>query len=439
MRRVVMSGFEVLRRSSGAALVALTVLVASCGGDSTTSPTTPPSKPPLVRPPVVAPNAAGRGELVTFTPFPVRISRLEATIALTAAGAIQAFTPRFDVQGYAVSYRTPGLDGQLTTATGAVYVPQGATAALPVVAYMHGTVTNRTNVPSNPLSSEGRLFGTAFGSDGAVVVMPDYLGLGGNPGVQLYLHQQTHASAAIDLLRAARTLTERLNVATDRRNLFVTGYSQGGGVAMGLLRELEKNHPTEFPVIGAAPMSGPYDLSGTVRTALLLNPPYPPAVGYAALITGTMATVYNLGPLSNFLVSSAVPVATAMLNGSVTDAQLATLPSTPRDLLVPSFLGRISLDTTDLFWQALVDNDTYDWAPKAPLRLYYGGADIDVPPQNALTAQGIMRARGATAVAAVSVGATLTHGSAVVPATIAAKRFLDSLRTRPAVMAGITK
>jgi hypothetical protein len=123
----------------------------------------------------------------------------------------------------------------------------------------------------------------------------------------------------------------------------------------------------------------------------------------------------------------------------VTDAQLAALPRTPRDLLVPEFLGRISLDTNALYWQALKDNDTYDWVPKAPVRLYYGGADIDVPPQNALTAQGIMRARGATTVAAVNVGATLTHGTAVVPATIAAKRFLDSLRTRPAVMAGISK
>jgi len=77
--------------------------------------------------------------------------------------------------------------------------------------------------------------------------------------------------------------------------------------------------------------------------------------------------------------------------------------------------------------------------PKVPVRLYYGGADIDVPPQNALTAQGIMRARGAASVTAVNVGATLTHGSAVLPATIAAKRFLDSLRVRPAAMADVVR
>jgi hypothetical protein len=39
-----------------------------------------------------------------------------------------------------------------------------------------------------------------------------------------------------------------------------------------------------------------------------------------------------------------------------------------------------------------------------------------------------MRALGAKNVAAVNVGASLDHGTAVLPATIAARLFLDSLR-----------
>ena len=60
--------------------------------------------------------------------------------------------------------------------------------------------------------------------------------------------------------------------------------------------------------------------------------------------------------------------------------------------------------------------------------MYYGGADRDVYPQNALTAESKMKANGARNVAAVNVGATLDHGGAVLPATIAGKLFLDSLR-----------
>ncbi|MBL0938309.1 MAG: hypothetical protein IBJ03_05415, partial [Gemmatimonadaceae bacterium] len=171
--------------------------------------------------------------------------------------------------------------------------------------------------------------------------------------------------------------------------------------------------------------------AGLAPVRLLLNPPYPPAVGYTALLAGSMATVYNLGALDQFVIGDALTVTNAILNGSVTDAQLATLPRTPRDLLNLTFAAKISLDKNDLFWQALIDNDTYDWKPNAAVRLYYGGADIDVPPQNALTAQGIMRARGATNVSAVNVGNAFTHSTAVVPATIAGKRFLDSLRVTP--------
>jgi len=419
------------RRPAVLATLALALLASACGSDSTTAPNPGPSRPTLEKPPVVAPNATGRGELVSATPFPAIISRVEAGAVIAGAGGVGVFTPRFDVQGFVVRYRTPGLNGQLTEATGAVYLPVGATVALPTVAYMHGTVTARNNVPSNPFAVEGRVFGTVFGTDGHIVVMPDYLGLGGSTGVQLYLHQQTHASAAIDLLRAARTLATQRSVSVDRNRLFVTGYSQGGAVALGVLRELERNYTTEFPVRGAAGMSGPYDLSGTVRTALLLNPPYPPAVGYTALITGSMSTVYNLGALSQFVRPEAISVTNAILNGSATDAQLATLPRTPQDLLVSTFVAKIAVDTNDLFWQALVDNDVYDWKPNTPVRLYYGGADIDVPPQNAITAQGIMLARGTESVAAVNVGSTLTHSTAVVPATLATKRFLDSLFVRP--------
>ncbi|MBL0940001.1 MAG: hypothetical protein IBJ03_13995, partial [Gemmatimonadaceae bacterium] len=253
------------RRLAVAATIVLTALTAACGGDAVGGPS-PTPKPTLQKPPVAAPNMAGRGEIVSATPFPALITRAEAGAVIAASGATGAFVPRYDVVGYVVRYRTPGLNGQLTEATGAVYMPatsaSGPTSA-PMVAYMHGTVTSRTNVPSNPLATEGRLFGTAYATDGAIVVLPDYLGLGGSTGTQLYLHQQTHASAAIDLLRAARTLANQRALPVDRTRLSLTGYSQGGAVALGLLRELEANYTTEFPVQAVAAMSGPYDVSGT--------------------------------------------------------------------------------------------------------------------------------------------------------------------------------
>ena len=39
---------------------------------------------------------------------------------------------------------TPGVDGKLTVASGAVWFPAGVTSNVPVVAYMHGTNTTKT-------------------------------------------------------------------------------------------------------------------------------------------------------------------------------------------------------------------------------------------------------------------------------------------------------
>ena len=120
--------------------------------------------------------------------------------------------------------------------------------------------------------------------------------------------------------------------------------------------------------------------------------------------------------------------ASSLRDGVATSDALASLPSRPRAVLRADVVQAMLANRDHPFWLAARDNDATDWVPRAPLRMYYGGADRDVPPQNALTAESRMRANGAHAVAAVNVGASLDHGGAVLPATIAARFFLDSLR-----------
>jgi hypothetical protein len=307
----------------------------------------------------------------------------------------------------------------------------GATGALPLVAYMHGTLTSKSTAPSNLLgTAEGDVLGSIYASDGAVVAEPDYLGLGvaGAGTYHPYLHLQSEASAGVDLLRAARTLAAQLGLTIDRNSLFVTGYSQGGGAAMGLFRELERNFASEFPVLGAAPMSGPYDLEGTARTMLEQNPDYHAAALYTAYLVAAMDTVYRMAPLSALVAAPNVATAAHLRDGVATSAELAALPSHPRDVLRADVVQAMLASRDHPVWLAARDNNAYDWTPRAPLRMYYGGADRDVYPQNALTAESKMRANGAPNVAAVNVGASLDHAGAVLPATIAGKLFLDSLR-----------
>jgi hypothetical protein len=413
------------------ALLAPVALLAACGSDPLTTPITGVVPGTITVPAAPAPDMPGRGELVSANAG-VRVPRLLVATALVIGGAAGAFSARHDAQPYVVRYRTPGVDGTLTVASGAVWFPVGLTANAPVVAYMHGTNTSKSVAPSNLLNTtEGDAAGAIWASDGSVLVAPDYLGLGvaGAGTYHPYLHVQSEATAGVDLLRAARTLAAQLGVTLDRQSLFVTGYSQGGGAAMGLARLLERDHAAEFPLLGAAPMSGPYDLEATSRTMLERNADYHASAVYTAYLAASFDTVYRVAPrLSDLVAAPYDAIARRLRDGAATDAELRSLPSRPQQVLRPDVVQAMLSQRDHPFWLAARDNDGTDWAPRAPLRMYYGGADRDVYPENALTAESRMRARGARNVAAVNVGATLDHGTAVLPATIAARFFLDSLR-----------
>ncbi|HEY0778153.1 MAG TPA: hypothetical protein VGD56_09325 [Gemmatirosa sp.] len=425
------SGRPTLRTAACATVLAL----AACGGNDATAPTPPAGGAAtftFTRPPDPSPSLAGRGTSQGVTNG-LPIPRIAIAALLSTEGATGAFTARYDVQPYAVTYQTVGVDGALVTATGALYLPANLPAgtALPVLVYQHGTVTDRNAVPSRlTTGGEGQLIGAAYAADGFAVVLPDYLGYGGSTApYHPYVHAATEASAAVDLLRAAAGIASGLHTPLDTTQVFVTGYSQGGHAAAALQRELERDYASTFTVRASAPMSGPYDLSGTASRLLTNNPSYAPSVVYGALLGAAMTRTYGLtAQLSGVFVPPADATAAALITGTVTSAQLTALPAQVRAEFQPALLTALAANANHPFWQALRDNDLLDWAPHAPTRLYYGGADRDVDPSNAPTAATHMQAAGAHNVAAVDVGATLDHGGAVVPATLAGRIFFDSVR-----------
>src|SRR5262249_54795215 len=63
----------------------------------------------------------------------------------------------------------------------------------------------------------------------------------------------------IDALSASQAAMVQLG-ATANGKLFITGYSQGGYVAMATHKALQASPPTGLTVVASAPMSGPYAL-----------------------------------------------------------------------------------------------------------------------------------------------------------------------------------
>jgi hypothetical protein len=65
---------------------------------------------------------------------------------------------------------------------------------------------------------------------------------------------------------------------------------------------------------------------------------------------------------------------------------------------------------------ALRDNDTYDWAPQAPTRLFYCEGDDQVPFENSVIADSVMRANGAPSFNSANLSETATHTECITPA-----------------------
>jgi hypothetical protein len=222
-------------------------------------------------------DSPSRGELLQDPPTLVKsmtadhlLDGIDATVR--DALLLQAGTPICDIDVYKIQYRTVGGLEESTDASGALMVPSGTNdrchGARPIVLYAHGTSTDRdfdlTNL-DNQQNAEGLYLAAYFVAQGYIVVAPNYAGYDTSAlPYHPYLVADQQSKDMIDALTAARSalpVTDSAAETTDDGRLYVTGYSQGGYVAMATQRALESLGQA---VTASAPMSGPYALAGFV-------------------------------------------------------------------------------------------------------------------------------------------------------------------------------
>jgi len=346
---------------------------------------------------------------------------------LYADNGIPRFISPIDyaVDAYKVVYYTGSATGDsLTFASGLMAVPREGCES-PLFCYHHGTAYYGDLVSELELEWQ---VGVVTAANGYVSALPDYLGYGATPASHPhpYLHAETQASASIDLLRAVRHWCDDQAISLNGQ-LLLAGYSQGGHAAMATHRAIETQHQGEFTVTASAPGSGPYDLSGLTRDALLA--PAPSIAFYLAFTMFSYQYVYGdlwdhpseafVAPfdqlLPQFFDRSTPPVA-------------VSFPDTARKMLQPTYLAAVQQDSLHPANLALAANDLYDWTPQAPINMYYCEADEVVPYQNALLAELTFQQNGATDVRASSSGQNLGHEACAVPTFLGTKLWLDSFR-----------
>ncbi len=244
----------------------------------------------------------------TQTP-PFRIASLDAAAFAAELGASSSGAQLLQLTGapvcgvdfYDLSFATVGGAGETTESSGALMVPTGAAPACsgprPIVLYAHGTEFLQTaNIAdiTNPANAEGALIAAAFAAQGYIVVAPNYAGYDiSTLGYHPYLNATQQSGEMLDALSAARTvLPKTLSSATsDSGKLFLTGYSQGGHVAMATQRAMLAAGMT---VTAAAPMSGPYALEAYGDTIIFGGVPIGGTLFLPLLTTSYQHAYHNI-------------------------------------------------------------------------------------------------------------------------------------------------
>ncbi len=182
---------------------------------------------------------------------------------------------------YHYSYQTVDGQGQPATATGALMLPTGTSASCsgsrPLLEYAHGTNLNRSydlaalNDTSNPAYGESALIASMYAAQGYIVIAPNYVGYdSSSASYHPYLVKAQQADDMIDALQAGRQALSGLGASVSPNGkFFLTGYSQGGYVALATEQAMQQRG---IAVTAASPGSGPYALAALVDYIFLGHP-----------------------------------------------------------------------------------------------------------------------------------------------------------------------
>ena len=328
---------------------------------------------------------------------------------------------------YEISYQTPGTEGAMVEASGIIMVPQSGTGPFPMLSCQHGTIFDRHVAPSYTDSCpEAKAWLSELAAKGYLVVMADYIGLGrSGKDFHPYFHAQTEATAARDMIRAARKYCHEHGILLSNK-LFLAGYSQGGHVTAALQRLLQTDHQSEFTITASAIMAAPFDLSmlfshhvsnpGTISSAV------------TSLMVTTFNRIYTINPGCRDLLrrpwDSTIP---ALLDFNHPEAEvITTLNASPSDIFQSGFLAGFNAGTHP-FNLALEKNQVYDWRPQVPTLLVFSMADEVVPYTIENKAYARWLELGGK-VDSVNLGNVYNHGEGFIPALMKAKEWFDKFR-----------
>lgn len=327
-----------------------------------------------------------------------QLTKEQAVTQLKEAAALfGGISPGVFVQNgctvYRLTYRTKNVDGSDITASGSLLVPT-KTGALSLISIQHGTIFDEKQAPSYYApNTEAYTVGTLGASLGYLVAYPDYIGYGESKQMpHPYEHRKTLSSASYDMLLAVREFCKQKAIDWNN-NLYLSGYSQGGGATMGLQQKIESESPMTFALKAVSCGAGAYDKTNFTKF-LLGNPSsgLPLANSQYVWVMQTYNRIYGFNrPLSFYLKEPYASRVQSQGTAAIIDVSLHLA-------LADGFRNGILNGTDTEYLNALKDNDLYNFAPKTPTLLIHGTEDKQVYFLNSQNAFDAMKKQGALTV-----------------------------------------
>lgn len=296
---------------------------------------------------------------------------------------------QYTVTCYRVDYVTLYRDEKVLSSA-LLMVPQGTEHAR-YSAYFHGTRLPEEGfntvfglmLPSKYKGSGGSQeivqCALPLATAGFCVIMPDYTGYGPTVDrVHPFVYYPELFKSCLDALYAGRDVLTRLGIDCGKK-IWLSGWSQGGGMSLYAQRELESGYADDFEVVANSTLAGPFNMSHFLTD--MFAQPDKTFITMGLYLWG----VYVLNHFSSCLERPLDRIFRIPVYGEL-DA-VCTMPGRCVDFFQDSLRKHV-MDGTDLDFMHAMEEDSSSggWTPRGKVFLHHGKEDSVVPCFNSVDA-----------------------------------------------------
>ena len=290
---------------------------------------------------------------------------------------------------FPVAYWSTDPQGDSLLVSGRVYLPKRRYLNGIIIAN-HYTICSDAEAPSNAIAME-----SVFAMKGYAVIMPDYIGYGiSRDEVHPYLHWHSAAQTAVDLLHCMPALLAYYGYSYPT-DIVVSGYSQGGAVALGVVRMLEEiqgksgkakaKSRVNWTIRKLYAGAGPYDPAATYDYCVSHNTMGIPAA--IPLIVMGMNDAYELGfKLENFFLNPLLSNYEKWISSK--EYSVSQINQLMGSTVMSELMTATSLDRTqpqvELLYEVLVKNSNVGYVLQSPSYFMHSVEDDVVPLLNSI-------------------------------------------------------